>query len=117
METLKTTDICDELGDEAQVAEPIFKSFGALRAFGGRIATVKVHEDNVLVRAALEEPGEGRVLIVDGGGSLRCALMGDLMAGLAERNGWAGVVIFGCVRDTGALLVAPARIRRQRQDA
>lgn len=95
-----TTDLCDEHGDEIQVADPIFKSFGGRTAFCGPISTVKLFEDNSLVRQALEEPGNGQVLAVDGGGSLRCALLGDLLAELAISNSWIGVVVFGCVRDT-----------------
>src|SRR5699024_2521481 len=71
--------------------------------FSGPISTVQVYEDNVLVRAALEQPGAGRVLVVDGGGSLRCALVGDQLAALGLSNGWAGVVINGCIRDVAAL--------------
>ncbi|MCU0491563.1 MAG: ribonuclease E activity regulator RraA [Chloroflexaceae bacterium] len=97
---LKTTDLCDQYGDEVQVAEPLFRRYGSLRAMSGPMATVQVFEDNVLVRATLEEPGNGRVLVVDGGGSLRCALVGDLIAALAQRNGWAGVVVNGAIRDS-----------------
>lgn len=98
-----TTDLCDEYGDKIQVADPIFKRFGGREAFCGPIRTVKLHEDNSLVRAALESPGEGHVLVVDGGGSLRCALLGDRLAELAIENGWNGVVVYGCVRDTKEL--------------
>jgi regulator of ribonuclease activity A len=99
----KTTDLCDQYADELQVAAPIFRSYGGKIAFCGPISTVQVHEDNVLVRAALAEPGAGRVLVVDGGGSLRCALVGDQLAALGLGNGWAGVVINGCIRDVAAL--------------
>ncbi len=95
-----TTDLCDEYGDEIQVADPIFKSFGGRSAFSGQIYTLKLFEDNSFVRQALEEPGNDRVLVVDGGGSLRCALLGDRLAELAIENHWNGVVVFGCVRDT-----------------
>jgi regulator of ribonuclease activity A len=74
-----------------------------VREFSGVIATVRCHEDNVLLREAVSEPGAGRVLVVDNSGSLRCALVGDRVAGLALANGWAGLVINGCVRDTPAL--------------
>ncbi len=93
-----TADICD--ASDARVAEPIFRDFGARRTFSGPITTLKLFEDNVLVRKALEQPGEGRVLVVDGGGSKRCALVGDRLAGLGRDNGWAGVIVFGCVRDS-----------------
>ena len=76
---------------------------GGAPAFGGPIATVQVLEDNVLVRQALEEPGRGRVLVIDGGGSLRCALLGDMLATLARDHGWAGIIVNGCVRDAEAI--------------
>ncbi|ADV66195.1 ribonuclease E activity regulator RraA [Deinococcus maricopensis] len=100
--TYATTDLSDAHTD-VHIAEPVWRSFGGRAAFHGRARTVQVHEDNVLVRAELATPGEGRVLVVDGGGSLRCALLGDMLGELAVRNGWAGVVVYGCVRDTRAL--------------
>ncbi|MGB0385314.1 MAG: ribonuclease E activity regulator RraA [Ardenticatenaceae bacterium] len=96
----KTADLCDEFTSIVQMGEPIFRDYGGIKTFGGPIATVKVFEDNVLVRRMLETPGEGRVLVVDGGGSKRCALLGDRLAGLGDQNGWAGVVIYGCLRDS-----------------
>lgn len=96
----KTTDLCDEFSDRLRIASPIFQDYGGKRLFNGPVSTVKVFEDNSLVRAALEEPGEGRVLVVDGGGSLRCALMGDQLALLGQQNGWAGIVVYGCIRDS-----------------
>src|SRR5215212_3995290 len=107
----KTTDLCDQYADELQVAAPIFRSYGGKVAFSGLISTIQVYEDNVLVRAALEEPGAGRVLVVDGGGSLRCALVGDQMAALGLSNGWAGVVINGCIRDVTALAGLPFGVK------
>ncbi|MGE0384393.1 MAG: ribonuclease E activity regulator RraA [Gammaproteobacteria bacterium] len=98
-----TADLYDTHGENLQVAEPIFADFGGRERFHGTIATCKVFEDNSLVRAALEEPGAGRVLVIDGGGSLRCALVGDQLAELAHRNGWAGIVVWGCIRDSGAI--------------
>lgn len=106
-----TTDLCDRYPDEVAVAEPIFVGYGGRRAFEGHIATVQVHEDNVLVRAFLEEPGEGRVLVVDGDGSLRCALLGDQIASLAVASGWSGLVVNGCVRDVDALAALPIGVR------
>jgi regulator of ribonuclease activity A len=103
MDTPATTDLCDDFGEAVRVVEGDLRHFGGRTAFGGTVVTVKLHEDNVLLRAALEEPGEGRVLVVDGGGSRRCAVLGDHMASLAQRNGWAGVVVNGCVRDATAL--------------
>ncbi len=99
---ISTADLCDEHG-HLHVAEPIFRIFGRRRAFDGPISTVKCYEDNSRVREALEEPGDGRVLVVDGGGSTRRALLGDMLGALAVKNGWAGVVVNGCIRDSDAI--------------
>ena len=99
----KTTDLCDEFSDRLQIAEPLFGDYGEEAMFFGSIVTLKVFEDNSLVRTVLEEPGEGRVLVVDGGGSMRCALLGDQLAELAEENNWAGVIVNGCIRDSAAI--------------
>ena len=85
----------------------LWRSFGAVTAFSGPAATVRCRDDNVLVRAAVSEPGHGRVLVVDGGGSLQTALVGDTLAGLALANGWAGVLVHGAVRDVVALSTMP----------
>jgi len=98
--TFHTADLCDAHSDSLQIAEPILQNFGGANAFRGRISTIKTFEDNSLVREAVEGPGKGRVLVVDGGGSMRCALFGDNLAALAVENGWAGVVINGCIRDS-----------------
>ena len=95
-----TADLYDAHGEALRVAAPIFRNFGGMRCFEGPVSTVKVFEDNSLVRAALEERGEGRVLVIDGGGSLRCALVGDQLATIGHDNGWAGIVVYGCIRDT-----------------
>ena len=100
---LPTADLCDAHGDKVRVVEPMFNSFGGRAAFFGRIATLKLFEDNSLVRQALGSPGEGRVLVIDGGGSLRRALVGDQLAALGVNNGWAGLVVYGCIRDSRAL--------------
>jgi regulator of ribonuclease activity A len=100
---MSTADLVDAYGERAAVCETVFRQFGGVRSFTGAIATVRCHEDNVLVRQRAGEPGEGRVLVVDGGGSLRCALVGDNIAALALTNGWAGLVINGCVRDSATL--------------
>jgi regulator of ribonuclease activity A len=105
----KTTDLCDA-HEDVQVADPLLRHFGRFTRFAGLVATLKLFEDNTLVRAALEEPGAGRVLVVDGGGSLRCALVGDQIGDLAVRSGWAGIVIFGCVRDSVELGKLPLGI-------
>lgn len=98
-----TADLYDEHGEHLRVLAPIFNDYGGVAEFEGAVATLKVHEDNSLVRAALEEPGNGKVLVVDGGGSTRCALVGDLLAALGAKNGWAGVVVYGCIRDSGPI--------------
>jgi regulator of ribonuclease activity A len=98
-----TADLVDRYGDRAAVCAVRLTGFGGRSAFEGEIATVRCHEDNVLVKRRLGEPGLGRVLVVDGGGSLRVALAGDVVAGLARDNGWAGLLIHGCVRDVAAL--------------
>jgi regulator of ribonuclease activity A len=98
-----TADILDEHGDRAAVCTTAFSSFGGRRVFEGRIATVACDEDNVLLERRLSEPGNGGVLVVDGGGSRRVALMGERLATLARDHGWAGLVLNGCVRDASAL--------------
>jgi regulator of ribonuclease activity A len=97
--TYATADLSDAHPD-AQIAETALHDFGGVAAFHGSAVTLKVFEDNALVRELLEEAGQGRVLVVDGGGSLRCALLGGNLAQLAVRNGWAGVVINGGIRDS-----------------
>ena len=94
-----TADLYDAYGDKLRIAAPIFRDFGKTTAFCGPVSTLKVHEDNALVRSALEEAGGGRVLVIDGGGSLRCALVGDQLAALGARNRWSGIVVYGCIRD------------------
>ena len=98
-----TTDISDELGDNAQVVEPGFNDFGKRRRFSGRISTASCPDDNSQVRAALESPGEDRVLVVDGNASGNCAFLGDQLAALACKNGWSGVVVNGFIRDSEIL--------------
>lgn len=101
--TFATADLYDEYGDRLLVALPMLNDYGGKKVFHGPISTVKVHEDNSLVRAALEEKGEGRVLVVDGGESRRCALVGDILAQLGRDNGWAGIVVSGCIRDSAVI--------------
>lgn len=98
-----TADLIDEHGDTLRSCATQFRGYGGRAFFAGPIRTVKCHEDNGLVKQVLNSPGEGAVLVVDGGGSLRSALMGDLIAEAAVTNGWSGVVINGAVRDTAAL--------------
>lgn len=101
--SVSVTDLSDAHGEKLAILDPMFRDYGGQPAFCGPVVTLKLFEDNSLVRSALEQPGEGRVLVVDGGGSLRCALLGDLLGELAVRNGWAGVVVYGCVRDSRRL--------------
>ncbi len=98
-----TADLWDANRDTAIVCELQLRQFGGIASFSGEIATVRCLEDNVLLKQRVGEPGDGRVLVVDGGGSLHCALLGDSIARLALENGWAGLVINGCVRDVDAL--------------
>lgn len=98
-----TADLIDEFGDELRSCETQFRQYGSRLAFAGPIATVRCFRDNGLVRRILNEPGDGRVLVVDGGGSLGSALMGDLIASSAVAGGWSGVVINGAVRDVTTL--------------
>ena len=98
-----TADLYDQHGDELQVALPLFDNYGGNKSFSGEISTVKCHEDNTFVRAALEETGTGKVLIVDGGESLRCALVGDMLAKLGIDNGWHGIIVSGCIRDSAVI--------------
>jgi regulator of ribonuclease activity A len=97
-----TTDLSDAHPD-AQVCEPLFRDFGGSKAFFGPIKTLKIFEDNALVRATLETPGEGRVLVVDAGGSARCAVVGGNLGALAVKNRWAGLLVYGYVRDSQEL--------------
>ena len=97
-----TADLLDDYPDAA-VCALAFRQFGGVAAIDGVIATVRCLEDNVLVKQRVAEPGEGRVLVVDGGGSLRVALVGDNVASTALANGWAGLVVNGCVRDSADL--------------
>lgn len=106
-----TPDLCDRYGDRIAVAEPLFRDFGGQKAFAGEIETVLVFEDNALVRRILETAGEGRVLVVDGGGSRRSALIGGRLAVLAAANGWSGVVVNGCVRDVGEIAAAAVGVK------
>jgi regulator of ribonuclease activity A len=106
-----TADLYDEHGDRLQSCDTQFRQFGAIRTFSGVITTVRCHEDNALVRSVLNEEGTGRVLVVDGGGSVHTALMGDLIAKLAISKNWSGVVINGAVRDVATLATLPLGIK------
>ncbi len=110
-----TCDLCDlhkgDLSGAFRVLPPVFRDFGGRTAFAGPVVTVQCFEDNSLVKAALEGPGEGRVLVVDGGGSLRRTLVGGNIGAAAARNGWAGVVVDGCVRDVAELAACEVGIK------
>jgi regulator of ribonuclease activity A len=108
---IATADLCDAHPHDVQVAEPVLRDFGGTRAFAGAIVTVHVHDDNVLVRHALNHPGEGRGLVVDNEGSLRCALFGDQLGQMAADHGWSGVVVNGCVRDVARLARLPVGVK------
>ncbi|HXZ06858.1 MAG TPA: ribonuclease E activity regulator RraA [Paraburkholderia sp.] len=102
--TFTTADLCDANEDRLaagtlRVLDPVFRLWGRAACFRGAAVTLKLFEDNALVRSTLEEKGSGRVLVVDGGGSLRCALVGGNLAQIAEKNGWAGILVYGAVRD------------------
>lgn len=98
-----TADLYDEHGEALQSCDLQFRQYGGRATFSGPAATVRCFQDNALLKSVLGEPGEGRVLVVDGDGSLHTALMGDLIAGLGVSNGWAGVIIHGAVRDVAVL--------------
>lgn len=98
MTAISTPDLSDQ-APEAQAIELQFGNYGKIREFGGRAVTIKCHEDNSLVKECVEQPGEGRVIVVDGGGSMRRSLLGDMLAEKAAANGWSGLVINGVIRD------------------
>lgn len=109
----RTADLCDrqEGQQHLQIAEPIFRSFGGNARFQGTITTVKVFEDHVLIRDVLNEEGQGRVLVIDGGGSHRCALLDGNISNLAANKGWSGVIVYGCIRDSVEISTLPIGIR------
>ena len=99
----KTADLCDDHSDSLSIAQPLFNDYGKNISFSGEISTVKCFEDNSLVRKQLEQAGRGRVLVVDGGGSTRCAMVGDILAQMGADNGWSGIIVYGCIRDSGVI--------------
>lgn len=101
--TKPTADLCDEYGDQVRVLAPALRDYGGVPAFSGPVTTLRVLDDNALVRAVLETPGDGRVLVIDGQASMRSALVGGNLGKLAEKNGWAGIVVWGTVRDSTEL--------------
>jgi regulator of ribonuclease activity A len=111
--SFKTADLCDMYSEkmQVQIAEPIFRVYGGNPSFSGQITTLKIFEDNTLVRSVLENRVENRVLVIDGGGSHRCALLGDNLAKLAVDHGWNGVVVYGCIRDSADINAMPIGVR------
>ncbi len=97
---MKTADLVDDHATHLQLVDLPFRKFGKRKFVGGRIQTIKCYEDNVALRAMLQTPGEGRILVIDGGGSTRVAILGDIIAGLAIENGWQGLIINGAIRDS-----------------
>jgi regulator of ribonuclease activity A len=102
--SFSTPDLCDDYPELVRVLEPMMGNFGGRESFGGEVVTIKCHEDNSLVKEHAGNPGQGKVMVVDGGGSMRRALLGDMIAENAVKNGWEGIIIYGCVRDVDALV-------------
>lgn len=96
-------ELCDRFPDKVRVVEPMFANFGGRERFGGEIVTIKAYEDNSLVREQVAQPGKGKVLVVDGGASMRKAMLGDMLAEKAVENEWEGIIIYGCIRDVNAI--------------
>jgi regulator of ribonuclease activity A len=111
MDSVKTADLWDRYENRLQVAEPVFNNFGGREAFSGEAVCVRVFEDNVLVKQMLQTEGRGKVLVVDGGGSLQCALIGDIIAGMAVKNNWSGLVVNGCIRDSKEIALLPIGVK------
>jgi regulator of ribonuclease activity A len=110
MTNLSTPDLADT-APEARALELPFVNFGQVKQFGGPTVTIKCHEDNSLVKQCVEEPGQGRVVVVDGGGSMRRALLGDMLAEKAVANGWAGLIIHGAIRDVDEIGETPLGVQ------
>jgi regulator of ribonuclease activity A len=109
--TFSIPDLCDDFPNELQVLEPLFSDYGDKEKFSGEVVTIKCFEDNSLVKKTLGTDGTGKVMVVDGGGSLRRALLGDMLAAMAVDNGWQGLVINGCVRDVEILKTIKLGVR------
>jgi regulator of ribonuclease activity A len=108
---MKTADLCDQYSDQLQIAEPGLANFGGHTIFSGVIVTLKLFEDNSRVREELATSGKGHVLVIDGGGSLRCALLGDKLAAMAVANDWNGIIVNGCIRDVAEIATLPLGVR------
>lgn len=113
MTSFKTPDLCDRFAEDhhLQIAEPLFRCFGGRTAFSGRITTLKVFEDDVLIRTVLEEKADDGVLVIDGGGSHRCALLDGSLGQVAATNGWQGLIVYGCIRDSAEIDTLPLGVR------
>lgn len=98
-----TADLVDEIGPDVRSCDTQFRTMGGREQFAGRISTVRCHQDNALLKSMLSEPGEGRVLVIDGGGGLHTALVGDIIAELGRSNGWSGVIVHGAIRDSAII--------------
>jgi regulator of ribonuclease activity A len=98
-----TADLVDAFEKSLQICDTQFRNFGGRTRFHGRIRTVRCNQDNVLVKYVLSEPGHGQVLVIDGGGSLHSALVGDVVAGIGVASGWSGIVVHGAIRDSAAM--------------
>lgn len=109
--TFKTADLCDAHSKIIQIAQPGMSLYGGKARFSGRIVTIKLFEDNSILRDMLGSNGDGQIIVVDGGGSMRCALMGDMLAAKAVNNGWSGLVINGCIRDSADIAKMDIGIR------
>ena len=104
-------DLHDAHPGKLSVADPIFTNYGGNSAFHGAVFTLKVDDDFLLIKQTLQLPGEHRVLVIDGGGSMRCALLGDKLATMAAQNNWAGIVVNGCIRDSAAIAETPIGVK------
>ena len=109
--TIQTADLCDEFIEKLQVVRCGLKPYGGIESFNGPIETLRVFEDNSKVAETVATPGEGRILVVDGGGSTRCALLGDRLAQKACDNGWKGIIIHGAIRDAKIISKMPLGVR------
>ena len=108
---ISTADLYDNHHNQVTVADPIFKNYGGNPAFGGAIVTLKVDHDFLLIKQCLQTPGQNQVLVIDGGGSLRCALLGDRLAAMAVENHWAGIIVNGCIRDSREIASLPIGVK------
>ncbi|CAM3530279.1 ribonuclease E activity regulator RraA [Parendozoicomonas haliclonae] len=109
--TYVTPDLCDAYPELVQALDPGFRNYGGLSSFGGEVITVKCFEDNSRVKELVDEAGLGRVMVVDAGGSMRRACLGDMLAEKAVKNGWAGIIMYGCVRDVDVLAELPLGVQ------